>query len=136
MRTNAPHENRRTKIMVMSETEVQQFVGKNVNEIPASIAEWYPVVNENMTVIQMVNAYDYSDDLTLVDDMYLREATPAEYSHGCRHEWEVADDMVFTKGKNTGSSCDVFCDKCHMGAFLDEQGNVILSSIAQCEINL
>lgn len=47
------------------------------------------------------------------------------------HQWEGCDDLVFTKGKNKGSSADVFCTttKCDKGGFTDEQGKVIPHSI-------
>ena len=49
----------------------------------------------------------------------------------CEHKWEGADDMRFVAGSAKGSSADVFCMLCDMGAFTDEQGNVIPHSIAK-----
>ena len=49
------------------------------------------------------------------------------------HIWEGCDDLVFVAGTNRGSAADVFCSAtgCDMGAFTDEQGNVISHSIAE-----
>jgi hypothetical protein len=47
-----------------------------------------------------------------------------------QHFWLGCDDLVFIAGKNAGSSADVFCRLCDMGAFTDEQG-VIPHSIAK-----
>ena len=49
------------------------------------------------------------------------------------HNWNAADELVFVSGANKGSHVDVFCicTHCNMGAFTDEQGNVIPTSIAE-----
>lgn len=47
------------------------------------------------------------------------------------HNWQGCDDMVFIAGPNKGSAADIFCTECDMGAFTDEQGNVIPHSISE-----
>lgn len=44
-----------------------------------------------------------------------------------KHEWKAADNMRFVDG----SSADVFCAYCDMGAITDENGSIIISSIAK-----
>jgi hypothetical protein len=52
-------------------------------------------------------------------------------NRGCQHFWLGCDDLVFISGENKGSSADVHCEQCDMGAFTDEQGNVIPHSISE-----
>ena len=52
-------------------------------------------------------------------------------AHKNGHTWAGCDDLVFIAGPNKGSNADIFCVNCDMGAFTDEQGNVIPHSIAE-----
>jgi hypothetical protein len=55
----------------------------------------------------------------------------------CSHRWTGCDDLVFVRGKNKGAIADVFCMECNcnMGAFVDEQGHIILHSISEVGFN-
>jgi hypothetical protein len=114
------------------------YIGEPVedfNMLIGDMTDYYPVIDDDHTIVDWHNAHDWPDRLTLDEELQaLREATPAEYSHGCRHEWLPCDDMVFVSGEHVGSSCDVFCTKCNKGALLDGNGDVIPYSIDDAEL--
>jgi len=117
------------------------YVGMTLAELNRDIGEmagYWPYVNDGQVIQEWIAGDSIPAELTLDEELdAIRDPTRAEYSHGCRHDWQPADDMVFAgEDDAAGNACDVHCTKCSMGALTDERGNVIEDSIARAELNL